>query len=325
MLTLFVIRKIAAPAHFFILLKNCLHALHLSDATANFSTLNSATPAAENDLACDNTTLAQRWQAWWRSLSPMRQDRFAALAPLAAVLLFMAAIVAAFWYLRLEEGEREQEALRRDVEYAQQRVRLRLLERQEQLMRIARDLSNHDMALGEFNQRTETLINQYPELQTITWIDGYGRIRASQAAPTVPEQYIRTSGEMLKRIHAKNSTQDGKPSDYKDETSDTFDLTRDLQQPVYTQPVADSERIVGLEGRTWLVNRVPIVEGDACTGAVLAAREAGAIQRADRSLRTQARPRQFTARYRLDDILGAGPRGRCAKPPGATRRSTPRC
>jgi len=69
----------------------------------------------------------------------------------------------------------------------------------------------------------------------------------------------------------------------------------------------DSERIVGLEGRTWLVNRVPIVEGDACTGAVLAAREAGAIQRADRSLRTQARPRQFTARYRLDDILGAGP------------------
>jgi propionate catabolism operon transcriptional regulator len=70
---------------------------------------------------------------------------------------------------------------------------------------------------------------------------------------------------------------------------------------------ADSERIVALEGRTWLVNRVPIVEGDACTGAVLAAREAGAIQRADRSLRTQARPRQFTARYRLDDILGAGP------------------
>jgi len=64
-------------------------------------------------------TLVQRWRAWWRSLSPVRQDRFAALAPLAAVLLFMAAIVAAFWYLRVEEGEREQEALRRDVEYAQ--------------------------------------------------------------------------------------------------------------------------------------------------------------------------------------------------------------
>ncbi|MBK6744099.1 MAG: propionate catabolism operon regulatory protein PrpR [Hydrogenophilales bacterium] len=70
---------------------------------------------------------------------------------------------------------------------------------------------------------------------------------------------------------------------------------------------ADTERVVGLEGRTWLVNRVPILEGDLCTGAVLAAREAGAIQRADRSLRIQARPRQFSARHRLDDILGASP------------------
>jgi hypothetical protein len=64
---------------------------------------------------------------------------------LAAVMMFLAAIVAAFWYLRAEEAEREQEALRRDVEYAQQRVRLRLLERQEQLMRIARDISNQEL------------------------------------------------------------------------------------------------------------------------------------------------------------------------------------
>ena len=67
------------------------------------------------------------------------------LAPLAAVVLFLAAIVSAFWYLRLEEMDREQEAVKRDVEYAQQRVRLRLLERQEQLMRIARDISNNEV------------------------------------------------------------------------------------------------------------------------------------------------------------------------------------
>ena len=48
------------------------------------------------------------------------------LAPLAAVLLFFAAIVSALGYLRVEEIEREQQAVRRDVEYAQQRVRLRL-------------------------------------------------------------------------------------------------------------------------------------------------------------------------------------------------------
>lgn len=38
----------------------------------------------------------------------------------------------AFWYLRAEERARA-EAVKRDVEYAQQRMRLRLLERQEQL------------------------------------------------------------------------------------------------------------------------------------------------------------------------------------------------
>src|SRR3954452_22501547 len=109
------------------------------------------------------------WHRWWRRQSPVHQDRFAMLAPLAAVLLFLAAIVSAFWYLRLEEMDREQEAVSRDVEYAQQRLRLRLLERQEQLMRIARDISNKDVDQEEFMGRAESLVVQYPELQTVSW------------------------------------------------------------------------------------------------------------------------------------------------------------
>ena len=70
------------------------------------------------------------WRRWWSLQSPMRQDRFAMLAPLAAVLLFLAAIVAAFAYLRFEEIDREQEAVKRDVEYAQQRLRLRGLDQE---------------------------------------------------------------------------------------------------------------------------------------------------------------------------------------------------
>ena len=156
----------------------------------------------------------------------MRQDRVAALAPLAAVLLFMAAIVAAFWYLRMEETERHQEALRRDVEYAQQRVRLRLLERQEQLMRVARDLSNHELSAVQLVVRAEALISQYPELQAITWIDERGRIRASNAAPTLPSGQLRMGGEVLR----------------KGETADGFELARDLQQPLYKQaPIHEGE------------------------------------------------------------------------------------
>ena len=135
---------------------------------------------------------------WWRRQSPGRQDRFAMLAPLAAVLLFLAAIVSAFWYLRLEEMDREQEAVRRDVEYAQQRLRLRLLERQEQLMRIARDVSNKDVDPEEFVGRAEALVTQYPELQVLAWIDERRRIRASYAGPSVPAQQLRLAGDTLK-------------------------------------------------------------------------------------------------------------------------------
>ena len=64
------------------------------------------------------------WRRWWRKQTPSRQDRFVTLGPLFAVFLFLAAVVAAFGYLRIEEMDREQEAVRRDVEYAQQRLRL---------------------------------------------------------------------------------------------------------------------------------------------------------------------------------------------------------
>ena len=87
------------------------------------------------------------WKRWWRKLPPSRQDRFATLGPLLAVLLFLSAIVVAIAYLRYEEIDREQEAVTRDVEYAQQRLRLRLLERQEQLMRLAREVDNKEISV----------------------------------------------------------------------------------------------------------------------------------------------------------------------------------
>ena len=52
---------------------------------------------------------------WWRRQSAARQDRYATLGPLRSVLLFLAAIISAFWYLRNEEFEREQEAVKRDT------------------------------------------------------------------------------------------------------------------------------------------------------------------------------------------------------------------
>ena len=159
------------------------------------------------------------WRSWWQRQTPNRQDRFANLAPVAAVLLFLAAIATAFWYLRVEEVEREQEAIKRDVEYAQQRLRLRLIERQEQVMRLARDISNHEIKPDQFMVRAEALVQQYPEYQSLTWIDDKRRIVAHQSVSSLlPRQHLRTGGIL-------------KPG----ETEGHYSLARDLMQPIYGQ------------------------------------------------------------------------------------------
>ena len=159
------------------------------------------------------------WRRWWKRQNPVRQDRFATLAPIASVLLFLSAIVFSFWYLRVEEIDREQEAVKRDVEYSQQRLRLRLLERQEQIMRLARDASNKDIDIKEFTRRAESLVMKNPELQTVAWVDDKRKILASQTAPSVLVSQKWRVGEVLKWGESENS----------------YSLARDLMQPVYSQ------------------------------------------------------------------------------------------
>ena len=162
-----------------------------------------------------------RWKNWWGKQSPSRQDRYITLGPLLSVILFLAAVIAAFGYLRIEEIDREQEAVRRDVEYAQQRLRLRLLERQEQLMRLGRDISNKEVNEEEFIAQAESMINQYPELLAITWVDSRRQVRVAYVSSSANAAQLRSVGEQLKS----------------GETEGTFGLVRDLRQPVYSRPL----------------------------------------------------------------------------------------
>ena len=170
------------------------------------------------------------------------------LAPLAAVLLFFAAIVSALGYLRVEEMEREQQAVQRDVEYTQQRLRLRLLERQEQLMRIARELSNRDLDLIDFRYRAEFMINQYPELQGIAWIDERRRVKASLGTAT------RSIGQ-LQRVPEDSQLGEGLSG---------FTQAQDAMQPVYVQRVR-------LQGDAPLLQmHIPLANNGKFVGVLLA-------------------------------------------------------
>jgi PAS domain S-box-containing protein len=157
------------------------------------------------------------WKQWWNQQSPVRQDRFANLAPLAAVALFLAAIMISFWYLRNEEIRREEESIKRDVEYAQQRIRLRMLERQEQLTELANNLAANSIATVQFKDKTQQLIDLYPELLSLTWIDANRRIIASHNTYSFMPSTIYLPGSSLDISEIDNH----------------FSLVQEFQQPIY--------------------------------------------------------------------------------------------
>ena len=222
--------------------------------------------------------LKMRARTWWRKLPAHRQDRFSVLAPLAAVILFSIAIVAAFGYLRLEEIEREKEAVKRDVEYTQQRLRLRLLERQEQLMRLARDVSNRDIDTEDFRDRAESLVNQYPELESVTWIDERKRIKSNYGNASVANSQLRQTGTTL-RVG---------------ETDTNFGLAKDLRQPVYFQRTAT-------EFPALLQLHIPVTDLNKFAGVVLAEYSVDALYR-------YGVPSEVSARYAVSLLDSNGER-----------------
>ena len=179
------------------------------------------------------------------------------LAPLIAVALFLAAIATAFAYLHLEEMGREQEAVKRDVEYTQQRLRLRLLERQEQLMRIAREVSNHELNHAEFNNRAKIIVNQYPELQSLSWIDDHRRVMASFGTASLSSSELKAVGDVLDPINGESA----------------YKLAHELQQPIYEQPeaVADVAAVLQLY--------IPLMDRSHFFGVVLAEYSVDALYR----------------------------------------------
>ena len=260
---------------------------------------------------------------WWLRLPPSRQDRFATLAPLLAVLLFLSAIVVAITYLRFEELEREQEAVTRDVEYAQQRLRLRLLERQEQLMRLAREVDNKEISVEEFAFQAETLISQFPELLAISWVDGRRVVVSTYASPSAPTALMRVVGGAIPAAEGDGS----------------FELARDLRQPIYSRPLGEDPRQATLSQQLFdaglspalvrkLVQSLPAQADDALAWATgVLERNVHTDEHDGQSTEESVQVEQPGAQFERGDHRHADERGRR----GATGRShrprprAPRC
>lgn len=192
---------------------------------------------------------------WWGKQTPARQDRFATLGPLVSVLLFLAAIISAFWYLRNEEFEREQEAVKRDTEIAQQQIRLRLIENQEQLVRIAREIATRTINHDQFIAQAESFALERPEINSLIWLGADRRERVSHVARGGP-------------IFAPDAISDAMPpADHSPALKPgfaAFEAARTQRQPVYSGPFRSAS------GSEVFQVFVPLIDRNAFSGALVA-------------------------------------------------------
>lgn len=201
---------------------------------------------------------------WWRRQSPAQQDRFATLGPLVSVLLFLAAIISAFWYLRNEEFEREQESVKRDTEIAQQQIRLRLIENQEQLVRIAREVVTRAIDQDEFLGQAASFTRERPEINHLFWIGPNRTRRAAYSAISFHPETGLAGDE-----YAASLPKEGKSS----EPEVAFLAARTLRQPVYTRPFTDTY------GMAVIQVQIPLIDRSAFSGTLVAEYSVEALMR----------------------------------------------
>ena len=189
----------------------------------------------------------QRWLGrWWVRLPAARQDRLVTLAPLASVLLFLAAIISAFWYLRNEEFERQNESLKRDTEIVQQQLRLHLIENQEQLMRMASELVKRETDVDDFIGQARRFVRERPAVTQLAWLDGKRQRKAARWASPFREE----------RASVDDSVDPSLPDpQLRNAPERAFTKARELRQPVYSDAFVDSMNMLVIQMHVPLVTR----------------------------------------------------------------------
>jgi len=211
----------------------------------------------------ENAHPHRAFRRWWKRLSPARQDRVATFGPLLSVLLFLAAIISAFWYLRNEEQERELESVKRDTEVAQQQVRLRLIENQEQLVRMARELVTKAIDQDEFQGQTVSFVRERPEVVSLSWIGADQKVRMRQLSPNHPGDLLRLTEPPVQPLvgppepPAPSMPPSGEPAW-------AFAAARDLRQPVYSRPFEGGGALSVFQVQ------VPLIDRSAFAGTLVA-------------------------------------------------------
>ena len=175
----------------------------------------------------------------------------------------MAAIITAFWYLRNEDFERETEAVIRDTEIAQQQIRLRLNDNQEQLLRLARELVTNTINAQSFSAEAATFARERPEITQIIWLSNQRKRRTS----------ISAAGFRADSPMNGNSIDPSMPMANQSSAPEiAFQAARERHQPSYSPPFDGNGNIV-------FQVHVPLLDHNGFTGVLIAEYSVDALLR----------------------------------------------
>ena len=91
------------------------------------------------------------------------------------------------------------------------------------------------------------LIGQFPELLAISWVDGRRVVVSTYASPSAPTALMRVLGGTMPAAEGDGS----------------FELARDLRQPIYSRPLGEDPR------QATLMLQVPLTEQGRFAGTVM--------------------------------------------------------
>ncbi len=163
-----------------------------------------------------------------------------------SVLLFLAAIISAFWYLRNEEVARESESLKRDTEIVQQQLRLHLIENQEQLVRMASELVKRETDIDDFIGQAQRFVRERPAVTQLAWLEGNRKRKAGRWATLYREE--SSPGNDATDPSLPNAESQNPPEL-------AFVQARDMRQPVYSRAFIDHLGVAVLQMHVPLVTR----------------------------------------------------------------------
>ena len=132
---------------------------------------------------------------------------------------------------------------------------LRLIENQEQLVRLARELVTREISNAEFSQQARTLTTDRPEITHVTWLSARRTVRATSRGPVLPTE----SGMAEPWPDLKLP-----PQGTRQASDAAFTAARDRRQPSYSEPFTDPA------GQAVFQLHVPLIDRGTFAGTLVA-------------------------------------------------------